>query len=272
MTKQDVNWISVGALAEGFAPDSNKLSMTDDLVGRTMALAFEDGTVARYQFFSGERLLWNEGGLSGESNYYASTIRPGLYFIDHVRSGTPTETSVSLVIDVDTGVATVVVARLPDSTAAHGSILARAQQRQELTLVEAEFKHASIGLSYTPSDASHKKTTDLTGLRIRHRYSPTELYEHIYLNENKYCWHCIQGREQGLGDVDLCHYYSIRSNLYLFIWREKIVPTVGVVLLDLDALKTTGKIFGYEDDAFTRTVNFPMGAYSTIANRTPSGL
>ena len=52
------------------------------------------------------------------------------------------------------------------------------------------------------------------------------------------------------------------------MWREKIIPTLGVVMLDLHALKTTGKIFGYKDSAMTAVSNFPIGAITTIIDRT----
>ena len=58
------------------------------------------------------------------------------------------------------------------------------------------------------------------------------------------------------------------SNLYLFVWREKIVPTLGAILLDLDRMKTTGKIFGYADDALTTISNFQVGAHSKLINKT----
>ncbi len=49
--------------------------------------------------------------------------------------------------------------------------------------------------------------------------------------------------------------------LYLFIWREKIVPTLGVVLVDLERLKTTGQILGYR--------GFDFGAVSCFRHRCP---
>lgn len=270
MTEQDVNWISVGELAESFAPNSNKLAMTDHLVGKSLNLAFEGGESASCKFVSSEILQWTEEGETEEACYFATNIRAGLYFIDYVKTGVLPSTSVSIIVDFDASVATVILARLPEREIAHSSILARAQQRKELTLVETSFRRASIGARFESNAKHHKKTSDLLGLRVRHTYSPTELYEHIYLNQNKYCWHCIQGSERGLGDVDLCYYFSLRSGLYLFVWCEKIVPTVGVVLIDLDALKTTGKIFGYQDNDLTKAVSFPIGAYSEIANRTPN--
>ncbi len=58
--------------------------------------------------------------------------------------------------------------------------------------------------------------------------------------------------------------------MYLFVWREKIVPTLGVVVLDLNAMRTTGKIFGYEGNDFRKVVNFRIGARARLKNITPA--
>ena len=73
-------------------------------------------------------------------------------------------------------------------------------------------------------------TDALVGKRVQYVYSQTEAYEHIYLNENLYTWQCLRGSEAGLADTDRCHYRRIADELYLFVWREKVVPTLGVVL------------------------------------------
>jgi len=65
-----------------------------------------------------------------------------------------------------------------------------------------------------------------------------------------------------MADTDCCHYFKIARSLYLFVWLEKFVPTLGVVMVDLKNLKTTGKIFGYETGDFEKLTNFPIGAFA----------
>jgi hypothetical protein len=48
----------------------------------------------------------------------------------------------------------------------------------------------------------------------------------------------------------------------------KIVPALGVVVLDLNAMRTTGTIFGYEGNNFRETVNFRIGAKARLENIT----
>jgi len=271
-TPEVTNWISVGALADSFAPDSNILARADDLVGRRFTLSTADGGTARYEFATADTLNWTASGAggaeSGSETYVATSPREGIYFIDFVKAGSRPPCSVSIVADLNLGVATVVTGLLPTAEDANASILRRAQAQQELTTVAADFVSATIDRAYDAAAPHHAPTTDLVGMRLQHRYNPHEVYEHIYLNEKRYAWHCLSGIEQGLADVDRCHYYKIASNLYLFVWREKIVPTLGAIMLDLDRMKTTGKIFGYADDALTTVSNFQVGAYSKLLNKT----
>ncbi len=74
--------------------------------------------------------------------------------------------------------------------------------------------------------------------------------------------------EAGLADVDRCHYIGIAKDLYLFVWREKIIPTLGVVMIDLARQKTDGKIFGYQGSQFGALSNFPVGALAEVLNVT----
>jgi hypothetical protein len=244
----------------------------DDLVGKRITLYTADGGTARYEFAVDGALDWNTSGPggteSGSENCVVTSPREGIYFVDFVKAGSQPPCSVSIVADVNLGVATVVVGRLPSAEAAHAGLLRRAQAHQELTQVTAEFISATIHRPYSLAPPHHQPTADLIGMRLQHQYNPKEIYEHIYLNEKRYAWHCLSGIEQGLADVDRCHAYKIVSNLYLFVWREKIVPTLGAILLDLDRMKTTGKIFGYADDALTTFSNFQVGAHSKLINKT----
>ncbi len=74
--------------------------------------------------------------------------------------------------------------------------------------------------------------------------------------------------EKGLADVDRCHYVQVAEDLYLFVWREKIIPTLGVILIDLQQMRTDGKIMGYQGSDFGALSNFPVGASAKILNVT----
>ena len=59
--------------------------------------------------------------------------------------------------------------------------------------------------------------------------------------------------------AEICDYFKIAPDIYLSTWREKIIPTVGVILINLSDMRSNGKIFGL-DLASGNIVNFTMGS------------
>ncbi|WP_333990797.1 molybdenum cofactor biosynthesis F family protein [Burkholderia orbicola] len=267
MERQDPVFIQVGALADGFAPEANILAPVDALVGRTLALGDASGAW-RFYTFEPDALQWRDAAsdTGGRAPCRVTRLRDGLYFVDYI-DVTARATSVSLVIDLDTGVWTSVVGTLPTEADTRIDAFTRVARGLPLTAVDVRFRHGTLGGHAQPGPL-HAPTRELIGKRTMYRYSPTECYEHIYLNENFYAWQCLQGVEGGLADVDRCHYFKMADELYLFVWREKVVPTLGVVLIDLAQRKTDGKIFGYQGGDFGTLSNFQIGAYAQVLNET----
>ncbi len=263
-------WIPVGALGDAFNPDSNALPTVNDLVGRIIKLHFENGWVIEHTFTDDKRLSWQitEGEADvrqGSEEYCATRPRQDIYFVDFIKSS-ERASSVSLVLDFARGVFIAVLGELPNADEALTPFLTRIAQGKELTAVKTVFLRGCIGTAVTTNDSLPQITQELLGKRVEYQYSPVELYEHIYLNDSYYTWRCIEGSEKSLCDTDACHYYKIADELYLFVWREKIVPTLGVIMIDLAALKTTGKIIGYESNDFGAVRNFSVGAYARFVS------
>ncbi|WP_137819133.1 molybdenum cofactor biosynthesis F family protein [Pseudomonas sp. 2FG] len=268
MSKQP-EWITVGALADGFAADNHILPGLDDLAGKSFTLHFANGWQIEHRF-EAKGLSWKmaDGSAEGEAEYRATSVRPGIYLVDFLKPEDGRSLSVSLVLDIANAAFTAVIGKLPTQQESSGDLFSRALSGAELTTVKAEFFHGSLDRPYSENCCPHALTRELLGLRNQYVYSATETYEHVYLNENFYSWQCLQGVEQGLADTDRCHYYKIAEQLYLFVWREKIVPTLGLVLIDLAAGKTDGKIFGYQGADFSRASNFAVGALAYVLNKT----
>ncbi|SAL11115.1 moaF [Caballeronia udeis] len=261
MTSQP-GFIHVGALAEGFAPDSNILPATADLAGRDMRLQFSDGSSLALEFLAAGTLRTNRG----EHAYRATSVRAGIYFVDY-SGGESGASSTSLVLDLRRGLATSVTGTLPSERETRVDAFTRAERGDELTAVHASFRHGVIapGVAAAPTvdaTALHAPTAELIGMRNLYIYSETERYEHFY------AWQCLEGAEKGLADLDRCHSFRIDEQLYLFVWREKVIPTLGVVMIDLAGMKTDGKIIGYQGDSFDAVSNFPVGAQATVLNIT----
>lgn len=262
-------WISVGELADAFSPDNHTPPRTAVLAGSAHGLHFEDGSATEYRFLSDRSLAWDNRGRAadgaasgaGRAEYFALEVRPGIYFVDFVAAATP-PTAVSLVLDLGKGIATRLTAQLPQTADVGESLAARIARGDELTAVTVEFAAAAVDRPFDEDTPRHRSTADLIGRRVEYTYSPTEQYEHIYLNGDFYTWHCLRGSEEGLADTDRCHYLKLGDDLYLFVWREKIVPTLGAVAVDFRAMRTMGKIFGHGQGG--GVVDFAVGARARL--------
>lgn len=243
-------FIPVGDLGRGMELHGDVLPPASDLAGRELEL---DGEPVTF----GADGTADLGGVRG--GVHVTSLRPGVQFARQL-SGTR---GLELLVIADGGF-TRVSAQLPDAATARESAWTRVQRGAEPTGVTAVFRHGQL----TADGRLHAATRELVGLRNRYTYSPTESYEHIYLSEHRYTWHCLSGVEAGLADTDACHAIRVADGLVLFVWREKIVPTLGAVLIDLHQLRADGALFG--DDAFepgAPTV-FPVGSRFEIANTT----
>lgn len=261
-------YISVGELSEGFS--ENMMEPTSGLIGMTLSLYFESGKEMQLTFMDIETMKYRTVDREKEerliSSYLAINPRENIYFIDFVASYGDTR-SVSIVVDMNKDIATVITGILPTTDDMSIPILKRAEQGLPLTPVQALIEHALVNTPYKSAKLQHEKTTELIGKRVQFIYSSKDIYEHIYLNENMYTWHCISGSEKGLSDTDKCFYYKIDEDLYLFIWIEKVIPTMGIVVEDLNTLRSYGKIYGYENYSVGKVTNFPVGSYAKIINR-----
>lgn len=262
------DWIPVGALGDAFQPDNHCLPQVDDLAGRTLTLHFENGWIVRHEFAADGELKWSltgsaQGTEKGSAPYRVTCPRTGFYFVDFIKPGLPA-VSVSLVLDCASQCFIAVIGQLPGETESLTPPITRIAQGKELTGVSAMFLRGTIDRAFDDRLPMPSVTDELLGKRVEYTYSASEKYEHIYLNDKLYTWRCIRGSEKGLADTDACHYYKIADRLYLFVWREKIVPTLGIVVVNMEALKTTGKLMGYENNDFGNIRNFNVGAYARI--------
>lgn len=265
------DWISVGALGEAFGPRANVLPWAERLSGKSLRLFLPNDALLDLEFLTTGIVSWRSRALlaSASEAYTVATdciateIRPGIFFVDFINPQQRAST-VSAVLDTASRACTVVLGQLPTDDETSLPMLQRVAQGKELTSVNATFLHGWIDAP--PEGAMHAQTSELVGKRVEYTYSPTERYEHVYLNDTLYTWHCLDGAERGLADTDRCHAIRIAPLLYLFVWREKIVPTLGIVLLDLERMKTTGKILGYRTLDSGGIVNFPVGAHARVVS------
>ena len=105
------------------------------------------------------------------------------------------------------------------------------------------------------------------GMRNQYTYSPTERYEHIYLNDN-FTPGSVWTVWKGAGG---CRSLPLRAggggSLSVCLARENH-SHAGVILIDLQQMRTDGKIMGYQGSDFGALSNFPVGASAKILNVT----
>jgi hypothetical protein len=270
MTDDALRFIQVGELVKGISEDT--LPADEAIVGTSAALNAEDGSVTRLTFPERGRLVWevidgSQKGLSAEEACVVTRPRDEVVVVDYVAS-TLRATSVTIILDLARSAATTVVGTLPTAEEAARSAFELATEGSALTLVATEFISATIDRPSVPGEHPHVPTDELVGKRVQYVYSRTEAYEHIYLNENLYTWQCLRGSEQGLADTDRCHHRKIGDELYLFVWREKVIPTLGVVLVDWRLKQSNGKLFGYESSDFGALSTTAISSQATLLNVT----
>ena len=265
-----LHFIQVGELVKGISEGT--LPRADELAGSSLTLHVEDGRVVRLDFAAGGGLIWRveEGpgeGERGEERCLITRPREGVFVVDYV-SSTRAATSLTIVLDLRRQAATLVAGTLPTAAEAAQGTFALATAGVELTLVRCAILRAAIDRPFAAEDHPHGPTSELVGKRVQYMYSATEKYEHIYLNEDLYTWQCLEGSEKGLADTDRCHHRSIGDELYLFVWREKVIPTLGVVIVDWREKRSNGKLFGYESSDFSALSNTPIASVATLLNTT----
>ena len=264
---EEAEWAQISSIAVGL--DEHRLPSTDALAGRSLELSAATEAPISLEFVDESNLRWTRNGEATPEVYDAVESAPSLFVVgichsrDRLRSTT-------LVLDLAEGRATRVAGRLPRIEEADQSLLARVHADDGLSPVQVDFEQWDLrpaGVSEDPSGPAHERTRDLVGKRIRYEYGDGGVYEHIYLNDRMFTWHCLRGPEAGLADTERCDFFRIRPDVYLFSWREKIIPTLGVVLVNKEKMHSNGIITGID----TRTgevSHFPVGARGTLVNTT----
>ena len=180
----------------------------------------------------------------------AIQARPDIYLVDFVSGRETQPANVTITLDLPLGRATVATSTLFD--------------RGGETRARTEFAHATIG---DDAPEPHPTSSGLVGKRIYYRYSERDHYEHIYLNNGTFTWHCIHGAEQGLADTEQTRTWEVAEDLFLFFWTEAIMPVEAVLLIDLQHMRSIGRMFGW-DPTPNQLVHLPFSSEATLLNTT----
>lgn len=200
--------------------------------------------------------------------YIVVLLREKIYVIDFIWLFEEIKLFI-IVIDLNKNIVMILIVELFNKEEVVIFQFERGDKGLLLILVKVEFEYVLIDIKFSSDIVKYKFISDLIGKRILFKYSLKDVYEYIYLNENYYIWYCVSGIEKGFCDIDRCFYLKIEENLYWFIWLERVVLIVGIVVEDLDLNKMClyGKIYGYELYEMGKVINFLVGLYVIMLNR-----
>ncbi|KIW20996.1 hypothetical protein PV08_01575 [Exophiala spinifera] len=249
-------WPTLEDLCHGF--DENLLAPSDKLTNKQFDLVFSGNTHIEHKFH-GNKVAWRitkgaEGvGISGEAEYRAFEVRPKIFFIDFYKP--EYEEEVSIVMNIEKGQTVVAISGF-----------------REVDGVKRTYtKFSDARLEGYDGSQPYKMTDELIGKHILYRYTGTDVYEHVYLNQGTFTWHCLGGTEKGLADTEPCKMLKLDERLYLLFWTEKIMPVESVVVIDLERMRSTGRFFCW-DPKPAKYVHTLFGSYATILADTGSRL
>jgi hypothetical protein len=246
-------WPDVTAMLDGFGAPS--LDATDDLDGAEFDIVFDNGWTIAHRFADGAvtwTIVGGDGiGMTGTHSYRAVEVRPGLYFVDFIKGEGAHASDVSMVVDRNDGRVTVADSSFVDRDGAvrmHTAIL-------------------TGRIAGTGAVEPLRRSEDLVGKRIFYRYSPTEHYEHIYLNAGTFVWYCVRGAEQGLGDVDAATAYELGDGIVMLHWSESVMPVESFLVIDLVNERSIGRMFCWDGPTLA-PVHLPFDSRLTVLNDT----
>lgn len=252
------DWKNYDDFAAGIA--TNRLPTSEALVGRALPLHLPGGTLT-LEPEDRHTLSWTDdrdGGASGRDWYEAIEVAPGIFFIDMTFTARPAE---ALTVVVNLATRRVLAVRSRVRSAEEAGAEPRVVQYFHVGTLAGE---PACGEAPAP-------TRDLIGLRTFQTYSPLHTYEHTYLSSERYAWQCLVGVQRGHGDVDMASYWRFEEGLYLFTFREFLIPVASVFLFNFRDMRSTGKFLGITGDG--AIANSPAGAFITKASMTfyPAG-
>ena len=250
-------WKNFEDFSAGIA--TNRLPATDKLSGSELSFHLEDSTSLVCNFIDGNSTKWAisggpYNGMSGQDWYESIEVALDVLFIDMLFQSRPRD-SMTLIVNSKTRRVLSILSKVAK------------EKKPGVPQVEQEFKTGVLGdPSIKPEGPKPGPTRDLIGLRTFNRYSPNHLYEHIYLSSERYCWQNLIGEQRGHGDVDLATTYKFDEDLYLFTFREFLIPVASVFFYNMKDLRSTGKFLGIKSTG--EISNDASGAYIQKASMT----
>ena len=214
----------------------HRLPQTEVLVNQTMKLTLESGPSFDLKFAERNKVLWRSDGKEGMDWCEVVEVAPHTYFIDMTFADEPRQCQTFIVNTETRRVLSI------------HTIMREGDVGKEPRAVQ-QFSPGVLGdPSVPPTGRKPSPTRDLIGLRALYTYNPNQIFEHVYLNAQRFAWHCVVGPLRGEADVELTTTYKFDDNQYVLSWREFGLPVSTVFFHNWDQMKETGKFFAIGED------------------------
>ena len=224
----------------------HRIAQTEALTGQTFRITLESEVNFVLEFVERNKVIWKSGNKGGTDWCEVVEVAPLTYFIDMTFASEPRQCQTFI---INTGTRRVLGVR---------TIMREGDVGKEPRAVQ-QFVPGVLGdPSVPPSGRKPLPTRDLVGLRALYIYNPNQVFEHIYLNTQRFAWHCVVGPLRGEADVELTTTYKFDDNQYILSWRETGLPVSTVFFHNWDQMRETGKFFAIGEDG--AIANTPAGA------------
>lgn len=253
-------WLPLNRRVPGF--DASKAPLSTNLDGRTFTLVDDRGTRIAHTFSAGA-VSWDYRPGAGDPIEAATQtdacevirVDEDLFYAQFHHDYHPKE-AVSLFLDLRSGFALVVIGILGKKTQEHVAV-------QHVFVVSRIEELPQSGEAPAP-------TSELIGRRALWVYSSEHACEHVYLSPHWYTWQSLAGPERGLADTDENTVWRVRPGIYVFAWREKVIPCGSVTIADhrdQKALHAHGVLFG-EGEPGQPPTHVTFGAHGRLLSNT----
>jgi len=225
----------------------NRLSQTAALVRQRLNITLDSGTAFDLEFADRNKVIWHRENERGTDWCEVVEVAPQTYFVDMTFAHQPRQ-SQTFIVNLQTR-----------QVLAIHTLMREGEVGKEPRALH-RFSAGVLGdPSIPPTGFKPAPTRDLIGLRGLYDYGPEHVFEHIYLNSERYAWQCIIGPLRGQTDVDFSSIYKFDDNQYIFAFREFGLPVSTVFFYNWDQMRSTGKFFAVGDDGVI--ANTPAGAF-----------
>ena len=246
LRKESADWLNMEDFSQGI--ETNRVARSHDLAGRELTIRDAEGNRLDLQFGKDD-VSWRAEGFAwageGSDAYEEVPLAGGGYWVDFSLADRRVET-ITIALHPQKGWALIVHSRIHD------------EGEDVETRVMQTYHGGTIDGSPATAQDVPAPTRDLIGRRTLFRYSPSHLYEHIYLSSRRFTWHNLVGEQRGHAATELATTYKLDDDLYLFTWREEKIPVGTVFVFDYAAGRSTGKFIGVEGGG--TIANSPGGA------------